>query len=108
MIATNVVSHICRDEKGVAWIDETKVKVIEVVLDHLAYGWSAEEIHFQHPHLSMAQIHAALSYYYEHQAELDEEIERQFREVKGLEAQKSNPFSRQMLIDRLRALDRAE
>jgi hypothetical protein len=35
------------------------------VLDKLAYGWSPEEIHFQHPALSLAQIHAALSYYYE-------------------------------------------
>lgn len=28
-----------------------QVKVIEVVLDKMAYGWSAEEIHLQHPHL---------------------------------------------------------
>ena len=27
-----------RDDQGVAWIDETNVKVIEVVLDHLAYA----------------------------------------------------------------------
>ena len=40
------------------------MKVTEVVLDKIAYGWSPEEIHFQHPHLSLAQIHAALTYYY--------------------------------------------
>jgi uncharacterized protein (DUF433 family) len=56
-------AHIHLDARGVAWIDETNIKVIEVVLDKLAYGWSPEEIHFQHPDLSMAQIHAALSYY---------------------------------------------
>ena len=60
--------HIKLDEQGVAWIDDANVKVIEVVVDRLAYGWSPEEIHFQHVHLSLAQIHAALAYYYDHQA----------------------------------------
>src|SRR5215216_6411447 len=68
------VSHIVLDKAGVAWIDRTNVKVVEVVLDRLAYGWSPEEIHFQQPHLSLAQIYAALSYYYDHQAAIDEEI----------------------------------
>ena len=69
--------HIKLDEQGVAWIDDANVKVIEVVVDRLAYGWSPEEIHFQHVHLSLAQIHAALAYYYDHQATLDAEIARQ-------------------------------
>jgi hypothetical protein len=41
-----------------------------------AHGSSPEEISFQHPHLSLAQIHAALSYYYDHQQEIDAYIER--------------------------------
>jgi uncharacterized protein (DUF433 family) len=79
--------HIKRDDRGVAWIDETNVKVIEVVLDRLAYGWSPEEIHFQHPGLSLAQICAALTYYYDNQAELDGEIARQGDEVRRLREQ---------------------
>jgi uncharacterized protein (DUF433 family) len=93
------------DENGVAWISGANTKAIEVVLDKMAYGWSPEEMHRQHPHLSMAQIHAALSYYYEHQAELDRDIERQYREVEGLRAQQRNPFTRQELEARLRARD---
>lgn len=65
------------DEKGVAWISGTKVKVIEVATDKLAHGSSPEEMHFQYPHLSLAQIHAALAYYYERQIEFDNEIIRQ-------------------------------
>ncbi|ETW95016.1 MAG: hypothetical protein ETSY1_32370 [Candidatus Entotheonella factor] len=72
-----ITAHIHLDDFGRAWIDDTNTKVIEVVLDKLANGSSPEEIHFQHAHLSMAQIHAALSYYYDHQAEFDAEIERQ-------------------------------
>jgi uncharacterized protein (DUF433 family) len=78
-------AHIWLDAEGRAWIDDTNVKVIEVVLDRLAYGGSPEEIHHQHyGHLSLAQIHAALAYYYDHQAEFDAEIERQVREVEQL------------------------
>ena len=107
-MSTVVTSLIELDENGVAWIGDANTKVIEVVLDRIAYGWSAEEIHFQHPHLSMAQIHAALSYYYEHQPELDDEIERRYREVKELKAENANPFSRHVLLERLRALDKSE
>jgi hypothetical protein len=32
------VSHIRLDERGVAWIDDTKLKVIEIALDKRAYG----------------------------------------------------------------------
>jgi uncharacterized protein (DUF433 family) len=76
--------HIRLDAQGVAWIDDTNVKVVEVVLDRLAYGWSPEEIHFQHADLSLAQIHAALTYYYDHQPTLDAEIARQERVVHRL------------------------
>jgi Protein of unknown function (DUF433) len=75
-------AHIRLDERGVVWVDYTNVKVIEVVLDKLAYGWSPEEIHFQHPHLSMAQIHAALSYYYDHQSAFDAETSVNFERLK--------------------------
>jgi hypothetical protein len=46
---STITAHIILDERGVAWIDDTNMKVIEVVLDKLAHGWSPEEIHFQHP-----------------------------------------------------------
>lgn len=80
-------SHIRLDDRGVAWIDDTNIKVIEVAVDKLAYGWSPEETHYQHPHLSLAQIHAALSYYYDHQAEFDAQIQEDLREVEEMAAQ---------------------
>jgi uncharacterized protein (DUF433 family) len=80
----NTVSQIEIDEKGVAWIVGANTKVIEVVLDKLAYGWSPEETHFQHPHLSLAQIHAALAYYYEHQEQLDSDIAKRRQEVEKM------------------------
>src|SRR5215510_7954634 len=91
------------DEKGVPWIVGANTKVVEVVLDKLGYGWSPEEIHRQHPHLSMAQIHAALSYYYEHKDEVDADIKRRDRLVEELRAQHKNPLTRRELESRLRA-----
>ena len=90
------------DEKGVPWISGANTKVVEVVLDKIAYGWSPEEMHRQHPHLSMAQIHAALAYYYEHQDEVDADIERSLRYVEEMRAQQPDSPLRQ----RLRAIKR--
>src|SRR5260221_10549310 len=59
-MAVTATSRIRVDERGVAWIDDTKTKVVEVALDMIAHGWSPEEIHFQHSRLSLGQIHAAL------------------------------------------------
>ena len=86
MVAAESIQHIVRDERGVAWIGQSNVKVIEVVLDHIAYGWSADAIHEQHSHLSLAQIHAALAFYYDHQAEFDTEIDKQAERLKALRA----------------------
>lgn len=85
------------DERGVAWISDTKVKVIEVATDKVAHGNSPEEMHFQYPHLSLAQIHAALAYYYEHQLEFDSEIVRQANWAAELaEKAKDSPLRRKL------------
>jgi uncharacterized protein (DUF433 family) len=81
MPSVEPLSHIVLDEIGVARIDETTVKVIDIALDHLAYGWSADAIHEQFPHLSLGQIHAALAYFYDHQAQFEAEIRKQEGEI---------------------------
>jgi uncharacterized protein (DUF433 family) len=78
--------HICLDDQGHPWVDDTNVKVIEIVLDHLAYGWNAESIQENHSNLSLAQVYAALAWYYDHQAEMDAEIDRQGDRLKTLRA----------------------
>jgi len=47
-VTTTFATQIEFDDRGVAWIAGTKVKVAEVVLDKIAYGSSPEEIQFQH------------------------------------------------------------
>lgn len=98
-MVTTAAAHIEIDDDGVAWIDGTKVKVIEVVIDKIAHGSSPEEIHFQYPHLSLAQIHAALAYYYDNQAALDAEIERRCEEADALAKEISDPSLRRKLLE---------
>jgi len=85
------------DEHGIPWIAGANTKVVEVVLDKMAHGSSAEEMHLQYPHLSLAQIHAALSFYYEHQSEIDAQILREWNEVKELAANQPDSPLRQKL-----------
>lgn len=97
-MAATTIAHIRLDDNGVAWIDDTHHKVLDVVKDKLAYGWSPEEIALQHyGELSLAQIHAALSYYYDHQDALDAEIARHLEEYDSARAEALNSPVRQKL-----------
>jgi len=94
-IATTLIEV---DEHGVAWLVGTTTKVIEIATDKLAHGPSPEEMHIEYPHLSLAQIYAALAYYYENQTDLDVEIEWRRREADDLAVQSSDPALRQKLL----------
>ena len=77
MAATTIVPSLIElDADGVAWISGANTKVIEVAMDVMAHGWSAEEIVFQHPHLSLAMVHAALAHYFAHKVEFDAQMEK--------------------------------
>jgi uncharacterized protein (DUF433 family) len=78
--------HIVLNEKGRAVVRDTRSKVTMIVRDHRDGGLSPQEIHEAYPHLSLAAIHAALSYYYDHKAELDAEMEASDRMVEAMRA----------------------
>jgi len=102
MIVTAPATHIRVDKSGVAWIDDTNVKVIEIIVDHQAYGHSPEEIHLQHTHLSLAQVHAAFGYYFDHQAELEAQMGRRYNSAESLHETAEVPFTRKQLTARLK------
>ncbi len=85
-------------EDNVPVIAGTTMKVIELVLEKTAYGWSPEELYFQHPDLSLGQIHSALAYYWDHESELQRDLERRLQFVEqARQASRPSP-----LVDRLR------
>jgi uncharacterized protein (DUF433 family) len=75
MTTATAHKYVELDANGVPIIAGTTMKVIELIAGQLANGWSPEELHFQFPYLSMSQIHSALAYYWDHQSELDADIE---------------------------------
>jgi uncharacterized protein (DUF433 family) len=91
--------HIILNEANVPVIAGTTMKVVELVLEKTAYGWSPEELHFQHPYLTLGQICSALAYYWDHQPELDQDIQRRLATVDRMQ-QTAGPAP---LVARLKA-----
>ncbi|BAY40803.1 hypothetical protein NIES2111_51930 [Nostoc sp. NIES-2111] len=58
-----------------------RIRVAQIVMDYLAYGWSVEEMCRQHPYLTHAEAHAAMGYYFDHQEEIDQEIKEEWEQV---------------------------
>jgi uncharacterized protein (DUF433 family) len=73
--------HVFMHASGRPCIGASAMKVVQLVAEQTAHGWSAEELHFQHAGLSLAQIHSALAYYWDHAQELDAVLEAQLREI---------------------------
>jgi uncharacterized protein (DUF433 family) len=96
-----VPSLVYEDEQGTARITGVKTPVKMIVLDHIARGYSPAEIHFQYPYLSLAQIHAALSYYFSHQDKVDAEIDQDEAEADALFAAMPRTITRETLLHRL-------
>jgi uncharacterized protein (DUF433 family) len=84
MAAETRYEHIVLTTAQVPIIAGTTMKVIELALAQIAYGWSPEELHFQFPYLSLGQIYSALAYYWDHREELDREVERRLEAVSQL------------------------
>jgi uncharacterized protein (DUF433 family) len=53
----------------------TTLRVQDIAIAHLYKGYTLPEVVRQYPTVTFAQIHAALAYYYEHQDEVDRQIE---------------------------------
>lgn len=73
---TTEYKYVELNDRNVPIVAGTTMKVIELVTGQIAYGWSPEELHFQHPYLTMSQIYSALAYYWDHKEELDADIQQ--------------------------------
>lgn len=70
-----------------------RVRVAQIVMDYLAYGWSVEEMCRQHPDLRLAEAHAAMGYYFDNQEEIDAEIRTEWEQAEQAKMQSPrSPF----------------
>ncbi len=81
--------HIYLNTKGQPVIGKTRMKVRFIAGEYTHWKWSPEAIQMQHDFLSLAEIHSALAYYFDHQTEIDaviqqdEELADAMREAAG-------------------------
>lgn len=90
--------HIRLDPQGTAWVGNTRYKVKYLIEETIAYGWSPEEIVHQHyGDLTLAQVHAALSFYYDNRQEIDSALSQDSEEYQRLREANLNSPLRQKL-----------
>lgn len=65
-------------------IKGTRIRVSQIAIEYERLGWSPDEIVRAHPHLTLAQVHDALSYYYENADEINAEIREDEQVVEEL------------------------
>ena len=79
---------------------QPRTRVSMIVRDHLECGLSADEIVRQYPYLKRAEVHAALAYYFDHQEEIDREVDEENRMMVASNSQA--PLA--PVVEKLRAL----
>jgi uncharacterized protein (DUF433 family) len=79
-MAVNIIQHIevraGRSGESKAYIIGTRISVEDIYVRHELKGETPDQIVAALPHLNLAQVHAAMSYFYDH----PEEIRRQLHE----------------------------
>lgn len=82
--------HIVKEPGKPARLElHARTRVAMIVADYLWRGWSAEEIARQYPYLTLAEVHAAMTYYFDHRQEIEDELITEYAEVE--EWKKTHP-----------------
>lgn len=84
--------HIEKPEGEPACLRRTpRVRVAQIAMDYLAYGWSVDEMCRQHSYLTPAEAHAAMAYYFDNQEEIDREVAAELKQVETAVAHSPPP-----------------
>jgi len=66
-------------------IKDTRIKVSQIAIYYEKMDYTPDEIVQALPHLTLAQVHDALSYYYENMKEIDRQIAEERRMVEEMQ-----------------------
>jgi len=92
-----VIVHTPGVCSGQARIDGTRIKVKHVYVWVEEMGMTPSQVVEHYPHLAHAQVHAALAYYWSHEAEIRADMEREDKLVDEMKA-KAGPSKLQAMI----------
>jgi hypothetical protein len=74
--------HVIKEGAAPARLENhPRTRVAMVAMDYLARGLGAEEIVRHYPYLKLAEVHAAMTYYHDHQEEIDAEIQAELNQL---------------------------
>ena len=91
LLETKIKHPYVTRKKGVCGgkpiIQGTRIKVAQVAIEYERMSWTPDEIIQAHPHLTLPQVHDALSYYYSHLTEINADIRASEQMVEGIRKQ---------------------
>ena len=98
MSMNTVYPHLTIDEHGQTRVGETRYKVVQLAAEHYQHGWSAEELLRQHSDLRPEEVYSALTYFYDHHADMVAEMKQSLAAVESIRP--ARHFSRDELLKR--------
>lgn len=101
---STMIVHTPGTCSGQARIDGTRIKVKHVFTWVEEMGMTPAQVVEEYPHLTRAQVHAALAYYWSHQEEIHAAMEAEDRLVAEMKA-KAGPSKLQAKLAELNAQD---
>ena len=81
---------------GKPCVTGTRIRVQDVFVWHELQGQSADEIVSRFPQLTMADVYAALSYYWDHRDEIQREMQAESDLVTRLRQQSVSPLAEKL------------
>jgi uncharacterized protein (DUF433 family) len=90
--ARTVYSHITKDPEvcgGRACIDGTRIRVVDIACLQ-RQGYTPEKMLEAYPSLNLAQLHAALSYYYENPQEIEGALQEDREVAEKIESERAD------------------
>lgn len=96
-VATQIEIRANRAGQDRAYIAGTRTRVQDVYALAEIQGLTPDQIVEQLPHLSLGQVHAALSYYFDHREQILQELREDEEFVRVMRAQTGpGPFEQRM------------
>ena len=76
--------HLEFVDGGLPVIERVNFKVIHLISNHLAHGWSAEELVINFPQLTLGEVYSSLAWFADHRDEVAKLLEQKAASTKGM------------------------
>lgn len=84
MATTTAYPHIVKENGASACLaSHPRTRVAMIAMDYLARGLGPEDLVRHYPYLRLAEVHAAMTYYHDHQQEIDAEIQAELDQLES-------------------------